>query len=378
MSESSVWWPIPVASSRWFSEEERRASREYHDPIQRAAVLRSTGQILGAIAALWWVDRTQSDGAWWWVVVAVLAAVALPRLIADAWHEYIHEPRFDVSPVAAAAFAVTAVGRLAIEGGLLALGFVLLRETGDEPLAVVGFGCVAASIPLASALIGPRIVLLIHRATDVSVEHEAHQHVAALAAANGLSTPRLVELDRASFEGANAYVTGHRADLTVAVSHRLLNGPDALLRHVVGHEITHLRQRHLLWSAVGSSLSIGLTVGVALALTVRLADGDARLPLLVLVAVALSQPFRFGLAWLSRAHERQADRSAMRHAPIPPELIKQLHLSDRPLLEPSRLARWQSSHPTPAERLEAAERSSRGRRAGAAFVAAEEQGSIDS
>lgn len=378
MSDPSVWWPVPVVLSRWFSEDERRASREYHDPIQRAAVLRSTGQILGAVAALWWVDRNQPDGAWWLVVVAVLAAVALPRLMADAWHEYVHEPRFDGSPVAAAAFAMTAVGRLAVEGGLLALGFVLLRETSDEPLALVGFACAAASIPLASALIGPRIVLLIHRATDVPVEHDAHRHVAALAAANELSPPRLVELDRASFEGANAYVTGHRTDLTVAVSHRLLNGPDALLRHVVGHEITHLRQRHLLWSAFGSALSIGVTVGAALAITVRLADGDARLPLLVLVAVAVSQPFRFGLAWLSRAHERQADRSAMRHAPIPPELIRQLHLSDRPLLEPSRLARWQSSHPTPAERLEAAERSGRGALSGAAFSTGEEQGSIGS
>lgn len=289
----------------------------------------------------------------------VLAAVTIPRVAADVWHEFVHEPRFGATTVAPTAFLVTSIGRLAVEGGLLAIGFALLRQADNTGWTILGCACVAAAIPLLSGLVGPRIVLLIHRATDVPADHEAHQHVAALAAAHDVSIPRLVELDRASFEGTNAYATGQRSELTVAVSHRLLNGPDALLRHVVGHEITHLRRRHLLWSALASSVSIGVTVGAALVITLRLTDGDDRLPVLVLVAVAVSQPFRFVLAWLSRANERQADRSAMRDAPVSPELIKQLHLSDRPLLEPSRFARWQSSHPTPAERLEAADRSTK-------------------
>jgi len=316
VSEPSVWWPIPVTSSRWFSEEERRASRQYHQPIERAVVLRSIAQGLGVVAAWLLIERT--DVAWWWVVAAVLTAVTLPRLVADAWHEFIHEPRFGGATVAPAAFAITSLGR-----------------------------------------IGPRVVLLIHRAVDVPPDHEAYQHVARMAEAHDLPTPQLVELDWASFEGANAYVTGQRSRLTVAVSHRLLSGPDALLRHVVGHEITHLRHHHLLWSALASSVTLGATVAAAFSATMRFADGGARLPVFVLVAAVLSQPFRLGLAWLSRANERQADRAAMRHAPISPELIKQLHLSDRPLLEPSRLARWQSSHPAPAERLEAAARSTR-------------------
>lgn len=358
MSEVSVWWPIPVASSRWFSEEERRASRRYHEPIERAVVLRSTAQGLGLLMSWWLIER--NDPAWWWVVAAVLSALTLPRIVADIWHEFIHEPRFGASPVAPVAFAVTTVGRFGVEGGLLAVGFGLLRDVGTAPWAAVGVGCLAASIPLASGLIGPLVVLRIHRVVDVPPDHDAHQHVVAIAAAHQLATPRLVELDRASFEGANAYVTGRRAGLTVAVSHRLLTGPDALLRHVVGHEITHLRHRHLLWSAVASSISLGVTVAGALAVATRVADGSARLPVVVLAAAVMSQPFRFGLAWLSRANERQADRAAMRHAPVSPELIKQLHLSDRPLLEPSRFARWQSSHPSPAERLEAAARRTRG------------------
>lgn len=359
MSEPSVWWPLPVTASRWFSEEERRISRGYHDPIQRVVVLRSVGQVLGVLAAWGLVEREGPGLAWWFVVLLVLAALTLPRAMADAWHEYVHEPRFGAAPVAAAAFAVTTLGRLAIEGGLLAIGFALLSEVDSADWSTLGVACLAAAVPLASGLLGPRLVLMLHRAEDVPADNEAHHHVDAMAAAHQMSAPRLVQLDQASFNGANAYVTGQRSAPTVAVSHRLLTGPDALLRHVVGHEITHLRHRHLLWSALAASASLGVTVGGALTLTMNVADGDARLPVLVLFAATLSQPFRLLLAWLSRANERQADRSAMRHAPVSPELVKQLHLSDRPLLEPSRWARWQSSHPTPAERLEAAVRNRR-------------------
>ncbi len=322
--------------------------------------MRSTGQLFGVLAAWWLIDRNQPTIAWWWAVGAVLGAVTLPRVAADAWHEFVHEPRFGIASVSPAAFVITTVGRLGVEGGLLAIGLALLREADGARWSTAGVACAAAAVPLVSALVGPRVVLILHRAVDVPLDHEAHHHVAALAAAHQLPTPRLVELDQASFEGANAYVTGQRSDLTVAVSHRLLSGPDALLRHVVGHEITHLRHRHLLWSALAASVSIGVTVAAALVIATRLAGGSARLPVLVLVAACVSQPFRLVLAWLSRANERLADRSAMRHAPISPELIKQLHLSDRPLLEPPRLARWQSSHPAPGERLEAAARSTDG------------------
>lgn len=322
--------------------------------------MRAVGQAMLILAALWFVDRGQQMGGWWWTVAVVAGAITIPRVVADAWHEFVHEPRFGVTPVARSAFVMTTLGRLLVEGGLLALGLAFLQRFDGTRWSTVGVACAAAAIPLVSALVGPRIVLLLHRAVEVPRDHEAHVHVAALATALRLSTPRLVELDRASFEGANAYVTGQRSQLVVAVSHRLLNGPDALLRHVVGHEITHLRGRHLLWSAAAASVSIGLTTGAGVATAARLSDGNARLPLVVLIGSAASVPFRLGLAWLSRANERQADRSAMQHAPISPELLKQLHLSDQPLLEPSRLARWHSSHPAPAERLEAAGRTAAG------------------
>lgn len=318
--------------------------------------LRSAGQMAGLAGAWWWLERAGSGTPWWWAVGAVVAALAIPRTLADAWHEFVHEPRFGLDPVARTSFAATVLGRLAMEGGALTLAFALLDRTDGLGWFLVGAAGLVAAVPLTSGLIGPRIALLVHRAVDVPGEHEAHAHVGAIAAAYRLPKPRIVALDPSSFAGTNAYVTGHGSGLTVAVSHRLLEGPDDLLRHVVGHEMEHIRQRHLLWSTLAAATSVGVTALLALTVAVEVADSAARLPVVVIAALVASVPFRFALAWLSRANERQADRAALRLAPIPPALIKQLHLSDRPLLEPNRLARWHSSHPVPAERLEAAAR----------------------
>lgn len=309
---------------------------------------------LGGLTIVWLATRG-SDVNPWVLVAVVLGVVTLPRLLADAWHEFVHEPRFGVAPVSPVAFVVTSIGRLVLEGVLLGGAWMVL-ERSFGVRGVVAVGCAAASIPLASALFGSRVVLALHRVVDVPVHHAAHDQVASLAAQHGLERPRLVELDQATFEGANAYVTGQRSNLTIAVSHQLLNGPEALLRHVVSHEMAHLRRRHLLWSALASALAVGLATASSVALVVREGEGAGRLPLLVLSLFVISGPFRLVLAWQSRAHERQADRAAMRDAPIPTSLVRALHMSDRPLLEPSRLARWQNTHPSPAERLEAADR----------------------
>lgn len=354
MSEPSVWWPTPVSVSRWFSEEERLASRRYHDPLQRAALVRVVVQLTGLVGLC--VATRSTELRPWEVIVGVLVAMTVPRLLVDAWHEFVHERRFGTTPVSAAAFAVTSLARLALEGAVVAVVWFVLDRSSVGPSVVAGFAAAAAAVPLASALFGSRVVLALHRVVDVPAEHDAHGAVGSLASSHGLGRPRLVELDRASFEGANAYVTGQRSDVTIAVSHRLLEGPPELLTHVVGHEITHLRRRHLLWSALASALAAASTVAFAVALAARVADGSGRLAVFVLAFVVASWPFRLLLAWQSRAHERQADRGAMRDAPISPELVRALHLGDRPLLEPSRVARWQSSHPAPAERLEATAR----------------------
>lgn len=357
MSEPSVWWPLPANVGRWFSEDERRTSRSYHDPMQRAALLRSAVQTAGMVATWWFAADGEPEPSAWVVIALTVLVITGPRLVVDAWHEYVHEPRFGGAVVAPVAFVVTAVGRELIEAGVFVAVLMALRLIGDSAVTVVGAAVVVGLVPMLSGLLGPKFVLILHRAVDVSPDHIGQDHVTEVAAAHELSRPRLVELDEASFHGANAYVTGRPPNLVVAVSHRLLTGPEDLLRHVVAHEMAHLRWRHLLWSSVASALSVAMTVMIAMAVVVSSPEGSARLPLLVLVSMVVSTPFRLGLAWWSRANERQADLAATRHAPIAPELIKQLHLSDRPLLEPSRIARWQSSHPTPVERLEAASRS---------------------
>lgn len=349
-----MWWPLAVPASRWFSEEERASSRRYHEPLQRAAVAKAVARCVGLLAAWWLAVRTGASSSA--VIGAAVAALTLPRVTIDAWHEFIHEPRFDVEPVSSSAFALTSLGRIGVEGVALVLLFALLESSRDAALITGGAAAVAATLVFVTALAGHRIVLTLHRAIDVEDEHHARRHVFDIVSMLQLSAPRLVRLDPASFGGANAYVTGSRSGVTVAVSQQLLDGPDELLRHVVAHEASHLQRRHLWWSGALSSIAVAVTVGVSLQMTLTLVEGSARLPVALLALGLVSLPFRLLLAWVSRAHERQADAAAMHLAPITPELVSQLHLSDRPLLEPSRTARWVSSHPSPAERVELAAR----------------------
>lgn len=355
----SVWWPIDVPASRWFSEEERVASRSYHEPIQRVAVLRNAAQ-LAALVSLWvWLRRSNDVDLWIGVVLAV-SALSIPRIMADGWHEFVHEPRFGGTPVRLAAFGVTALGRLTLEGMLLGLVALALRTVdADAALRAAGLAAaLAAVIPAVSAWLGPRVVLALHRAADVDPSDPGHRVVAEAAGRLGLATPRLVVLDVEVFEGANAYVAGRRPTPVVAVSRQLLEGPADLLAHVVGHELAHVARRHVQWSAAVTTLAFAGVSLVAVFTSVRWEAGGARLPLLLLVGAITMFPLRLVLAWTSRAHERQADRLALAMSPIDPLLVARLHLSDRPLLEPSRLAGALHSHPPPAERVECAARRS--------------------
>lgn len=345
----SVWWPLDVDVERWFTEEERAAACEYHRPIERGLVWRSVAQLSLLVAVL--IAASVGELGAWTQVGAVVGAVALPRLVVDGWREYVHEPRFGAPPVSAAAALFTGSARLAVDLIVIvsAYWWITTAPFGSADLAIAAAGAVA--VPMVAALLGPRLVLSLHRILDLSDDGRSRR-VAELAAARGLGQPRFVVLDPVAFDGANALVTGTGRRVTVAVSRRLLEAPDELFDHVVGHELAHLRRRHVWWSALVSGLSLAaILMGSALAVQAY-ASESARLPALVLVAGAASMPFGLGLAWLSRGNERQADHDALRIAPVAPEVVRQLHLDQRPNLEPSAIGRWFGAHPPPAERLE--------------------------
>lgn len=356
MNGPTVWWPLPVAPERWFTEEERAVASSYHRPIERAAFWSSAAQLVGLLVVLG-VSRSIDVGTAA-VVAAISVAVAVPRMAADGWREFVHEPSFGRHPVSVGAFAFTTAGRIVLEVAALAVVALWIDRATASLTDIVIPAVLAFVVPVVSAVIGPRFVLATHRAIDVPADGVAAHQVQQLAAAHRVEAPRAVVLDPVTFEGANAFATGTGSRVTVAVSRRLLDGPPELFGHVVSHELAHLRRRHLWWSAIASGASLAVIVAVSSVITIAIdADSAAsRLPVFVVVAGAVSVPFRLALAWWSRANERQADQDALVLTSVRPAVVKQLHVSDQAAVEPSRAARFFGAHPAPAERLERIER----------------------
>ncbi len=354
MSGASVWWPTPVGAERWFTMEERAAARRYHRPVERAAGIRLVAHAVALVSVVALTRTIEFSTIA--TIVAVELGISLPRVAVDGWHEFVHEPQFGTEPVRVWAFIVTGVGRMVLETVGLAFVDRWLGSIDGSLLSVALVGVVAFAVPILSALFGPRFVLLMHRASDVQIDHPGYGLASKRAADFGVARPRLVVLDPAAFDGVNAFATGTGSHVTVAVSERLLGAPPDLFSHVVGHEFSHIRRRHLGWSALASGVAAGIVIASSVAVTIDIAGDGSRLPMLILLVGLVSLPLRLVLAWLSRVHERQADRDATNTSPISPHLLKQLHLSDRAAVEPSVVGRLFSAHPPPAERLDLAAR----------------------
>lgn len=360
MTSTSTWWPTPADASAWFDESERREAAAYHGPIERAVLIRTAIQAAAVLGVLGFASVDDGDSV---IVVAAMLAVAigLPRAVADGWRELHHEPRFGGGQVSLPVFVVTAAGRSMLDVIGLTAAAWLLEWRDFEVVELGALAVICLAVPLVLMRVGPYVVLASHRVRDLTADHPAVDRATALAAAFGAAAPRLVRLDTASFAGANAYVTTQRHRTVIAVSQQLLDEPPALFDHVVAHELTHFERRHLRWSTVAASASLAIAVVTAVVVAQQWATGPARLAVGLAVGAATSLPLRWCQAWLSRAHERQADRRALELAPVTASQLRSLHLTDRALLEPSRWSRLHSLHPSPPERLEVARRHVAGR-----------------
>ncbi len=291
------------------------------------------------------------------VIGLTLLAISIPQIGADGWQEFVHEPRFSEKAVSLAAFVATTLARTALLGGTLLIADQTLAAVEDSAPLVALIALAAACLPVVSMVIGPRVVLAVHRAETVPVSHLRGRRIAELARTYGLSAPRLVELDASSFEGVNAFATGTGARVTIAVSEQLLAGPAQLFDHVVSHELAHIARKHLRWSVAAASLAAGSVVGLSIVVAVSFFSPPELIAVFVLVLAVSSVPFRWLLAWLSRVNERQADLDALARAAVDARSVRLLHVSGRALLEPRLFARLASAHPSPAERLELVARS---------------------
>lgn len=365
----SNWWPTPVRPSTWFSDDELKTSRRYNRPLARAAIGRSLGRLLLLAAVHLLVAGMPTQWSTTTVLLAATPLVALawwlPTTAVNLWFEYRHEPRFGHEPLPLHRFMVASLaslipGVVALAVGSVVLYWLMVRTDWWWLLAAGGMVAVIALM----ARIDRNLRSLGENMQPVAAERGAR--FGQLAKTMGVSDVAFAVMESDAIKGLNAFATRLGGQPHVVVTSDLLTVDPELADHVVAHELAHLHRRHLTATLAISALAAGLMVAalgplVDSDLPFRWLGVDGRDPRSVVVMVGLLSIMAglasLPLAWVGRAHERQADALAFAIAGgLPLPLVRALHVSDRSDLDPSRLARWVAAHPSPAERLHRASR----------------------
>ena len=187
----------------------------------------------------------------------------------------------------------------------------------------------AVAINAASYWFSDRIVLRMHRATEVGEEHVLYRVTRRLAQKAGLPMPKVYVIPTPS---PNAFATGrdpHHA--AVAATDGLLGLlSESELEGVIAHELAHVKHRDILISSVAA------TIAAAIFMLVRMAqfaaffgggrDGDRGQNPIALLATIILAPIAAMLiqATISRSREFEADRGAAEIVGSPMGLVSAL------------------------------------------------------
>jgi len=354
-----------------FTDAQVKRARRYHRPLY-VALLADAALGVGLLAALAFTPF--GDGLYeplepwpWWagtlafaaLVAAVVSVAALPL----AFWRYLYERRWGFSTQGLR-------GWLADRVKALAVAVVL---TSVAVLALVALArALPRAWPLVAAPAAAVLVLALGTLAPVLLEPLFNRFAplgdAALAAelralAERAEVPvRDVLVADASrrTRKENAYVSGLGRTRRVVLYDTLLARADpSQIRLVVAHELGHRRARHV---AKATALAMG-GAAVAIVLYWAIVDdaGDARsTPFLLLVLAVLELAALPVVSAVSRRWEREADRFSLdltRDAQAFERAHRELAASNLADLDPPRaLYLLLFSHPTPPERLAAAER----------------------
>jgi STE24 endopeptidase len=183
----------------------------------------------------------------------------------------------------------------------------------------------------------------------------------ALAGAAGVPVEDvLVEDTSRRTRKANAYVTGLAKTRRLVVSDTLLaEASPAEIQTVVAHELGHRRMRHVLLGTVLSLVGVIASTVVLWALLGTTVADAHRLPLLLLIALALTMVTGPAVNALSRRWERNADRFALElthDRAAYEQAFRRLAATNLSDLDPPQLIYLLLfTHPTPPQRLAASQ-----------------------
>jgi heat shock protein HtpX len=138
---------------------------------------------------------------------------------------------------------------------LVAIGYLIGRLAGYGSLGLAIALIVAAVMSISSYMFGDRLVLASTRAREVSVEEAPRLHnvVEGLAIAAGLPKPRVWVVPE---QAPNAFATGRDPEhSSLAVTQGLLEMMNRVeLEGVIGHEMSHIRDRDMLLGTMVATL----------------------------------------------------------------------------------------------------------------------------
>ncbi len=301
-----------------------------------------------------------------------------------------------LAPMAAASLALLAIGRLSDRStfivlrtvGLLGLLFsVLAGVTALLTKSVVVGAVIGLAWAAVSYLLGPKMVLVSMGAVreeefralrpELSDRLDrVRQIVSELASKAGIREPKLVVVPEETGLGAlpNAFAVGRRSSPVVGVTEgllKLLN--DREIRGVLGHEVSHIRNRDTLIMTLAAA--IGTTLSYALDPFINIAtDSEEDWLTLIGLGIVVSLIVTLITAAISRTREYLADEGsarltgdplglanalakieeAVRGVSIPAETAADASTAHLWIRNPfsGRLARLFSTHPPTEKRIE--------------------------
>jgi|SRR5690242_15247042 heat shock protein HtpX len=219
-----------------------------------------------------------------------------------------------------------------LSGVLLALGQVLGGTNG----LVVAF-VFAAIMNLGSYWFSDKIVLRMYRAQEVGPGHRLYGIVERLTRQAMMPMPKVYVIPDPS---PNAFATGRNPDhAAVAATEGILQVlSDAELEGVIGHELTHVKNRDILISSVAATIAAAIMMVGRMAMYAgmfggyggRDGDRDRGSNPIALLAMIVLAPLAAMLIqmWISRTREFAADAGGARIAGNPYGLVEALKKID--------------------------------------------------
>jgi STE24 endopeptidase len=359
----------PVDPLRFFSAAQVTRASRYHRPLYWAAA----AELALATAFLAALSRSAAVGALdprslpWWartlayasIIIVLLAALRAPLAF---WRGYRREHCFGFSTQTWRCWLIDQLKAVGINLFLvppLLLGLVALARALPGWWVVPGAAALALVVFLFS-LLGPVLLTPLFNQYRPLDQEPLRSELRALAGAADVAVEAvLVEDTSRRTRKANAYVTGLDRTRRLVVSDTLLaEASPAEIRTVIAHELGHRRMRHLL---LGTALSlVGVITGtvVVWALLGTTVADPRRLPLLLLIVIALTVVTGPAVNALSRRWEQNADRFALeltRDQAAYEQTFRRLATANLSDLNPPKLIYLLLfTHPTPPQRLAAA------------------------